>query len=170
MEKVLNLVLRPQETGMWCWAASGQMCMEFVGRRTIAQCLQANNRFGLIVCCTTPVPGVCVVGGWPEFSKYGFTFKRTSNRALTWAELVAEIDANRPIAFSWHWPGGGGHMMVAYGYSDETGVQMVYVADPWAPDVGNTRIITYSHFVSSPGHTHWDDFYEIVYPVRKVRP
>src|SRR5689334_22933545 len=44
----LAVPLRPQQTSMWCWAASGQMAMEFINSaRAPAQCVQANNRFGL---------------------------------------------------------------------------------------------------------------------------
>ena len=39
------VTLRPQETNMWCWAASGQMVMDFLGNN-VSQCVQANNRFG----------------------------------------------------------------------------------------------------------------------------
>lgn len=27
-----DVTLRPQETSMWCWAASGEMIMDFMGR------------------------------------------------------------------------------------------------------------------------------------------
>ena len=41
----LAVTLRPQETGMWCWAASGEMVMEYLGR-AVSQCTQANDEFG----------------------------------------------------------------------------------------------------------------------------
>jgi len=162
----LAVTLRPQETGMWCWAASGQMVMQYHGVN-VAQCTQANNRFGRSDCCNTPTPQACISGGWPEFDKYGFSFTRTSNTALTWDQLRAEIAdsescGNRPFAFTWHWPGGGGHMMVAIGYDTVDGVNYVEINDPWAPNVGDHRFITYDFYVESPGdHTHWDDFYEV---------
>src|SRR5207244_11161457 len=85
----LAVTLRPQQTNMWCWAASGQMVMEFLGV-TVQQCTGANNGFGRSGCCNTPTPGSCVNGGWPEFDKYGFTFVRPSNLALTWYQLRSE--------------------------------------------------------------------------------
>src|SRR5215208_2563397 len=39
------VTLRPQETSMWCWAASGEMAMDFLGT-DVSQCDQANKRFG----------------------------------------------------------------------------------------------------------------------------
>lgn len=162
----LAVTLRPQQTGMWCWAASGQMVMEFLGV-SVQQCTEANNEFGRTDCCNSPTPSGCVNGGWPEFDKYGFTFQRTSNLALTWDQVRTEVSdaaacSRRPFAFSWHWPGGGGHMMVAIGYQTVGGVNYVEINDPWAPNVGDHRFLTYDFYVASAGdHTHWDDFYQI---------
>jgi Papain-like cysteine protease AvrRpt2 len=165
--KLLAVTLRPQETSMWCWAASGQMVMEFLGHN-VAQGVEANNRFGRTDCTNSPVPSACVLGGWPEFNKYGFTSKHTSNTALTWDQLKSQIGcASKPVAFSWGWTGGGGHMMVAVGYKTQNGVDYVEVNDPWPPNVGtsgNASIKTYSDYVSLAGdHTHWDDYYDVTY-------
>jgi hypothetical protein len=167
----LPVTLHPQETSMWCWAASGQMIMHYLGNN-VAQCTQANNRFGRSDCpCSqcgsnpqTNPP--CVTGGWPEFDKYGFTFQRTSDTALTFEQLRKELSpksscGKRPVAFSWHWSGGGGHMMVADGYVTVEGTQWVSILDPWAPCAGDARLITYAAYVSGAGYTHWDDFHQI---------
>jgi hypothetical protein len=167
----LKVTLRPQKTNMWCWAASGQMVMEYLGK-AVQQCTEANNRFGRNDCCNTPTPAACVMGGWPEFNKYGFTFKTTTNAALPWPTLQAQLAQQssresvclgRPFAFSWHWVGGGGHMMVATGYTTDTaGKQYVFVNNPWPPNVGATQAILYSVYVTLPGdHTHWDDYYDV---------
>src|SRR6516165_10551884 len=39
----LPVLLRAQKTELWCWAASGQMIMEYLGR-SVDQCVQVNNR------------------------------------------------------------------------------------------------------------------------------
>ena len=155
------VILRSQETGMWCWAASGQMCMEFLGTN-VTQCDEANKRFGRNDCCNSPVPTGCVNGGWPEFDKYNFTFSTTSDAALSWDALQTQIYCrSKPIAFSWHWNGGGGHMMVVTGYAVINNVNYVSINDPWAPNVGNQRFITYDEYVSGSDHTHWNDYYNI---------
>ena len=166
----LPVTSHPQETSMWCWAASGQMVMHYLGNN-VPQCTQANNRFSRNDCpcsqCTSPVSNPpCVIGGWPEFDKYGFTFERTSDAALSWADLRKELSqqsycGKRPVAYSWHWSGGGGHMMVATGYVTVGGVDYVSIIDPWAPCSGDSRIMTYDAYVSGTGYTHWDDFYRI---------
>jgi hypothetical protein len=102
----LAVTLRPQQTSMWCWAASGQMVMEFVEpSQAPSQCEQANNRFGYSDCCSSPTPAHCVKGGWPEFGKYGFSYKTTSWSPLTPTQLRSELIGQRPVAFSWHWNG-----------------------------------------------------------------
>ncbi len=155
------VTLRPQETSMWCWAASGEMCMDFLGTN-VTQCDQANKQWGRTDCCNNPVPAACIDGGWPEFDKYNFTFTRTSNAALTWDQVKEEIYCRKkPFAFSWHWNDGGGHMMVVRGYVTLEGTNYVYVNDPWAPNEGEQRIDTYASYVSGSTYTHWDDFYGI---------
>lgn len=167
----LPVTLHAQETSMWCWAGSGQMVMHYLGNN-VAQCTQANNRFGRTDCpcgqCgSSPVANPpCVNGGWPEFDKYGFTFERTSDTALTFEQLRKELSpksscGKRPIAYSWHWSGGGGHMMVADGYVTIDGVDYVSILDPWAPCQGDARILTYAAYVSGGGYTHWDDFHHV---------
>lgn len=179
----LPVQMHSQETSNWCWAASGQMVMDYLNH-DVAQCTQANNRFGRTDCCNIdlcPTPteapqynaaGSCIncaCPGWPEFGKYDFTFERTSNAALSWDDLRKQVSNQRyckkkPFAFSWHWAGGGGHMMVVKGYLTLAGTNYVVILDPWAPCAGDERIITYADYVENPGSwTHWDDFYDITY-------
>ncbi len=159
----VNVPLRPQQTNMWCWAASGEMCMSFLGATVdISQCTQANNRFSLANCCNSPTPGPCVNGGWPEFEKYGFSAAVTSDAPLTWAAIKSQIDCyKKPVAFSWHWTGGGGHMMVITGYAVVNNVEMVFVNNPWSPNVGAQYATTYADYVSGSDHTYWNDYYNI---------
>jgi hypothetical protein len=157
------VTLRPQETGMWCWAASGEMVMEFLGH-DVHQCVEANNRFGRTDCCNTPAPNDCVNGGWPEFDKYGFAADITSDAALSWAQVQSQIYCRKePFAFSWHWNGGGGHMMVATGYVTIDGTNYVSVNNPWPPNQGAQEVDTYDVYVSGSDHTHWNDYYNVRY-------
>lgn len=155
---VLDVTLFGQEMDQWCWAASGQMVMKYFSKN-VDQCDQACKEFGTNTCCNSP--DSCNSGGWPEFDKYGFSFKRTSDKAIGWDELVTEINKRRPVAFSWHWEGGGGHMMVAYGYEIVNNVRYIYVYDPWPVKQGVSRIITYEEYVEGDDHSHWDDFYVV---------
>jgi hypothetical protein len=158
----------PQQASNWCWAASGQMTMRFLGH-DVAQCTEANNEFTMTSCCQSNSGG-CNNGGWPEYGKYAFTADRTSDKELTWAQVQGQVYCSRkPFAFSWHWPGGGGHMMVLKGYMTVGGTQYVDVNDPEPftdlthPSGGTETIMTYANYVSATDHTHWDDFYNLTF-------
>jgi Papain-like cysteine protease AvrRpt2 len=166
----LAVGLNPQQTSMWCWAASGQMVMAYLGV-TVTQCTEANDRFGRSDCCNSPMPSACIIGGWSEFEKHGIIYALTNNAALSWADLRSQIAAHsllnpcwgQPFAFSWHWVGGGGHMMVARGYKTVATTNYVQINDPWSPNVGNVRYVTYDAYVAVAGdHTHWNDYYHFV--------
>jgi hypothetical protein len=153
--------LYPQQTNQWCWAASGEMVMKYLGGM-VSQCEQANQRFGRTDCCNSPTPAACINGGWPEFAKYGFTYN--TGGALSWTDLKAQIDVRRtPFAFSWGWDGGGGHMMVVTGYKVINGQNWVSINDPWAPNEGSQRDILYTDYVDGTGYSHWTDYYNVAW-------
>jgi len=175
--KQTHSVLHWQETSQWCWAASGQMVMEEAGNRTVPQCYEANQKFGRTDCCSCPTPAACVQPGWPEWNTWGFNYK--SANPMPWSEIVAQIDAEKPFAFAWGWNGGGGHMMVAYGYASLIfwlGTQSVYVDNPWPPQGrcgpggnasgvfgGDWEHISYAEFIGGPGYDHvfWGADYDV---------
>jgi len=145
---------------MWCWAASGQMVMEHYSVLK-TQCDQACDMFPPQDCCGNPTPEPCVKGGWPDFSRYGFKISRTHDQPLTWDDLKKELTAGRPVACSWHWLGGGGHMMVVSGFAELGGKRYVSILDPWPPELGDERDITYEEYERGSDHYHWDDFYGV---------
>jgi len=147
---------------MWCWAASAQMIMKSFNV-DITQCRQATDRFAPTPCCDSPTPDDCIKGNWPDFPKYGFTVKHTTNAALSWDELRRQIGCRKvPIAFTWRWVGGGGHMMVASGYAVRNGVKWVTVQDPAPVDMGGDLVeVPYDVYVAGEDHTHWDDYYDV---------
>lgn len=157
----LNVTMRPQETQMWCWAASAQMVMEFLGK-TVRQCDQANRRLGISSCCQNPYTNACVQGGWPEFHKYGFAFKKTSSAPLSWSQLQSELSTEKkPFDITWAWNDGGGHMMVANGYDTINNGRWVHILDPWPPLFGDSRTISYEEYVEGAKYSHWDDYYAV---------
>jgi hypothetical protein len=151
--------LMGQQTNMWCWATTLQMSVALTGT-AVTQCSQANARFGRADCCNSPTPAACVEGGWPDYNRVNYNSATTAwGVALTFAQIKAEIKANRPVNFSWGWTGGGGHIMVAKGINDDNGQQFVLVNDPWPPAQGESRWITYAAYVSAAGqYSHWQDY------------
>lgn len=160
--KVLSVPLFPQQTNVWCWAASGQMIMSYLGATAVTQCVQANVELGRTDCCSSPTPSACVKGGYTQFDRFNFNVSYYAGGALPFASLTSEINANRPVEFAWSWTGGGGHVMVATGtLVDRAGQQWVYRNNPWPPNVGAQDILSYSAYVSDTGYTHQQDAYNI---------
>jgi len=171
---MLPVECRAQETDMWCWAACGEMIMEYKGR-DVTQCDEAQKSSGRDDCpcdqCGTGRindPMCANQGGWPQFGKYGFSWERTSLRPLSWDELTKELSPRRrcgasPVAFTHGHPGGAGHMYVAFGYHKQGGKRYVDVWDP-APECdarpeAHYKLMTYEEYVN--GDDHWNDFYQI---------
>lgn len=153
-----------QQTGMWCWATTLQMSVSHTGT-AVTQCSQANARFGRADCCNNPTPASCVQGGWPDYARVNYNSAESVwGVPLTFAQIKAEIKANRPVNFSWGWAGGGGHIMVAKGINDDNGSQWVLINDPWPPNAGTSRWLTYTDYVSAANqYSHWRD-YSAIYP------
>lgn len=158
---------------MWCWAASAQMIVTYLGT-PVTQCKQASDLLGRVCpCnfCSTFADHLCDQTGWPNFDALGYTALRKSGVALTWDELRRQLCTGpgckqTPVAFSWLYDGYSGHMMVAKGYSETpNGTRFVEVLDPMAEDgpcIGEEKLIFYDAYVAVPGrHMHWDDFYDI---------
>jgi len=112
--RILPVTLEWQKTSEWCWAASGQMIMNFLGPTYVPQSYEANEAFSRTDCTSCPTPDACVSPGWPQFSTWGFNSNTTSwSTALTWNQVLGQINAGKPFMFSWEWNGGGAHAMVA---------------------------------------------------------
>ncbi|WP_028316642.1 papain-like cysteine protease family protein [Desulfatibacillum aliphaticivorans] len=161
--KRLEVELIPQETEQWCWAASAEMIMKYLGR-DVPQCEQANTEFKRNDCCGDPVPKECVKPGSPQFAHWDFLYRFIDPPdVLSFHDLKHEFCSNRPVQFVWKWTGGkkGAHEMVATGYSDYD--QMIHINNPWPVDSGEVAWITYSEYVSGKDHTHGRDYYDIHY-------
>lgn len=157
----LQVPLIARETDLWCWSASAQMCMNYLGDST-SQCTQANDVLSRNDCCSDPKPSACATNYWPHFEQYGFSFKRTTSKALSWQEIKGEIAHQRPIAFSWKYKSnGGGHMMVITGYAETFLKRELLINDPAPTGQGSRYTITYRKYVSGKDYRHWDDFYEL---------
>lgn len=144
-----------QETNQWCWAACGRMIMQFLGN-DVSQCSQADHFLNLTNSCNSPVPQESIKPGWPQFGDYGFNADHTAwGTPLTWEEIVTEINANRPIAWTKAWVGGGGHMLVGWGYQETDSSKMVKTIDPWT---GALVDYTYEAYVGQANtYTHGSD-------------
>lgn len=168
MDSILAVTLRPQQASNWCWAASGEMVMEYLGK-PITQCVQANDRFNRSDCCSHPTSTACNRPNWPYWQKYGFTFHQTTDTPLTWDVITRQLAPRdeagnckfTPFAFSWYWEDGGGHMMVASGYRVIGNVRWLQIDNPFPVNKGDYRRMSYDEYISGDDHTHWNDYYDV---------
>jgi hypothetical protein len=156
-ERTLGLRYSPQADSQWCWAASGQMIMEFLGEQAdqACQCRQAQAVLGVTGCCAAArscllaadVPARCDAPRWPAFVEkpdvYGFDYRTTCDalpgrqddegcaaRPIGWRELSVEICAGRPVIASFRSPGSAvGHTLVVKGFSTHPD-RRVLLVDP----------------------------------------
>jgi hypothetical protein len=162
-------VLRAQETELWCWAATGQMTMEFLGK-PISQGEQADAVFGRHDCCQQPHPRPCVRGGSVVLSPFGFTFDQSSTPPSE-GELVRQLyTLRKPVPFAWQFPGGGGHASLVVGYARRPdGTFLVECLDPWPPPgkdrrswAGGQRVfMPYARWAHDYDHTFGGAMYNV---------
>ena len=162
----LSVPLYAQELDCWCWAASGRMCMKFLGK-DVSQCSQASHYLSRTDCCNAqrcPNPNnghPCNQGGRCEYSYWGFNSTMTYG-ALSWDALVNQIkNLKKPVDYQWYWTGGGAHIMVARGVQSDGSYNYVQINDPWAPCQGYTSWVNYTYWVSGGDHTSGWDIYNI---------
>lgn len=181
--KALPVIMCPQEKSLWCWAACGQMVMEYLRpeirqKKSALQCQQATNRGCGHDCCDHPNAPRCNETDWPDFRWYGFSCRTTISRPLLFRQIMEEIDQNRPICFtqkrlSQTMP--TMHMVVVKGYSivadkegKEPDEEWILIHDPAPIGKGTPNLwIRYEDYCEQqdgdPAYAHGDDFYEIRY-------
>ncbi|MBV9123045.1 MAG: C39 family peptidase [Planctomycetes bacterium] len=180
-EQVLPSPFHPQEHDNWCWAASGQMVMEYLGdpSKDYTQCAQVDKKLNKQGACSPPTGDpfqqwrqIYDVTGWPQFDQFGFTAKSTESRPdkfLSWQEIKQQIQSKRPFCFTIEWLQLGGHMVVVRGYRVSGGDREVLIYDPYPPKIGRDDIhIPYEIFCDNPEglsgyapYHHWRDYYDI---------
>jgi len=88
--------------------------------------------------CETNIQG-CNYRGTPGL--LGLSYQMSSGTGLSWTVAKQQIDGGHPFLFVWDYPSSGdpskpsgNHQLVAIGYSDDSGQQLV-IWDPWpVPD------------------------------------
>jgi hypothetical protein len=181
--------LMPQQTDVWCWAASGEMAMDYFGVN-IQQCAEATYQFGQkagVNCCNNPTPGACVSGGQVEISHYGFTYQQLGgSSALSPSQIENQISSRHepwifnPYCANQSQCGQWGHVLTGVGYwapfqniiPGLTDLFFLFVNDPWPPNVGSFYLEFYPAYASGcwwgngscNGYAEGWDIYDIVPP------
>ena len=126
----LSLDMEPSGQTEWCWAAvSASVSHYYSAASTWTQCAIVNDELQQKACCTEGSSGAC---NQPYVLDKALGLVQHLLRdfagPLTFAQIVAEIDAGHPVGLCIDWKGGGGHFVTIAGY-DRNG-ELVQVKDP----------------------------------------
>jgi hypothetical protein len=165
----LPVQLHAQETEVWCWAATGQMTMEFLGT-SVSQSEQANRAFRRDDCGQVPTPRPCIRGGEILLRPYGFSYDLSTTPLNEGAIAYQLYGLRKPIPFAWRFPGGGGHASLVVGYARQAdGTFLVECLDPYPPPGknpgswggGHRVFMPYSRWVGDYDHTFGHAFFNV---------
>jgi hypothetical protein len=152
-KKSLGFTVQHQRQTQWCWAAVTSSVATYYKSPSWTQCRLANLQLGQSSCCAGGSTAECnrpwfldkaldQVGNLSEFT----------TAPLTLPQIVAELDAGRPIGVRIGWGGGGGHFVAIGGYSQD----VVDVHDPW---FGNSSIDYLAFRSRYQGNGRWTHSY-----------
>ncbi|MFC4052958.1 papain-like cysteine protease family protein [Actinomadura syzygii] len=141
----LGITMQAQERTNWCWAASGNTVAAYMGR-SYSQNQFCNLAFNRAMNSSCPNEQATLANDQNAFRQIGINPGSYVYTYLTYAAIVREVDARRPIIARIQWTSGGGHMQVLYGY--DTGSSMVYWGDPW-PSNYRYNWASYNYYVSN---------------------
>jgi hypothetical protein len=133
----LRLTVEPSAQTEWCWAAVSASVARFYSPASPwTQCAIVNQELGQSVCCSEGSSSAC---NQPHVLVAALGLVQHHRRdfagPLAFADIVAEIEAGRPVGVCIDWKGGGGHFVTVAGY-DRNG-EMIQVKDPL---FGNSQV------------------------------
>lgn len=161
--KYLNVALVTQEHSNWCWDASSVDVLRWYGT-TQSQCGIANWAEGRSDTCgntnfnwsssaNSPNALYGQAGSVQSILQHWGVGNNAYTSAVSWSSVVSDVNANRPFVMRFGWYGGGGHILVGYGYDDRSGTQTIGYMNPW-PGEGYTWS-TYSWTAYAPYDHTW---------------
>jgi hypothetical protein len=138
VQLILPVIPHIQEGFYTCWSTSAEMIMHWVAGTDIHQCEQADHPppGHVSECCdasfTLIRPGPCDHPGLPSFGDWGIYSQVRDRMPLSWEDIVQEINAGRPIAFSMMNDAETfSHMMVIIGYQERGSTQTLWCLVPY---------------------------------------
>lgn len=136
----LSVPLKVQEHSQWCWAGASQMILSYKGK-SVTQCAEANYALGINYACGNSSFNWNNYANQPNstnaissiLNHWGVGASVTGVLSQSWSNYY--INGNHPYAILWQWTGGGGHFVVARGYSGS----YLFINDPWPGNGSYTR-------------------------------
>ena len=148
----LAVPLVKQTQNQWCWAACTAMIARFLGLPEPKQCELANFLFSRTNCCQAPASSPCnrpaqyvdIISVYNHIGIAGIG----PDYPLLPNTVVAELNAGRPFEVALNWAGGGGHVAIVYGYTNQG---LVLIQDPHF----GTLSMVYNALAAAYGHGWW---------------
>lgn len=115
----IGLNMQPQLQSNWCWSATTvSVALYYSASASWTQCSLANAELGQSTCCTNGSSAACN-RPWTldtALNRVG-RLNRWSSGTQPFTTIRSEVQAKRAFACRIGWNGGGGHFVVASGYS-----------------------------------------------------
>ena len=127
----IEFTMEQQTESNWCWAATAASVSAYYLPTTgWGQCGVASEVLGT-QCCQYPVPAPCNV---PSYLSSALTV--TDNfvaeiGVASISQIIAELEAKRPVGARVGWEGGGGHFCVIAAYSYVMRMEYFGIRDPY---------------------------------------
>jgi hypothetical protein len=134
--KNLPFAMETQKREEWCWAAVSVSVARFYDNATEwRQCSLVSEELGVATCCENVAPQEC---NQPWYLENGLDrvghFSQKIDASVSFADLMQEIDQERPVGCWVRWPDGTGHFVVVNGYAQDFSVaptaEYVSIRDP----------------------------------------
>lgn len=128
----IDFDMQHQQQTQWCWAATSvSVARYYRSWSTWTQCRMVNAEKGQTTCCVDGSSDACnqphVLNAPLDRAE---VLDHMVGGTVSYADVQAEINAGRPVAWRIGWSGGGGHFAVIEGHR-VLGGQWVAVDDPW---------------------------------------
>lgn len=136
----LDVPLLGQFGDEWCWAACTQMILRFYLDDTTRQCQLAGRLFSPADCCGPPLgcDRPCNASKILKVLQDAQLHSHALNRRATFAELVDEYNADRPVLVGIEREDGTAHLVVVTWAGDWLGREWVLLNDPLELRVGSS--------------------------------
>jgi len=126
--------MQDQQQSHWCWAAvTASVDSFYSGAAARTQCLVAGAVLGA-GCCGANGPLCNQAANLGNALSVIGRFRQRIVGRLSFDQLKAQIDGQRPVGIRIQWRGAGGHYLLVTGYEAASSAQLVEVSDPALPD------------------------------------
>jgi len=147
--------MQQQLQSNWCWAACSTSVDHFYNpSSTVTQCQVANNQTNRTDCCTNGSGSGCNIYGYLDRAlTFVNRLDHMTGSTTAYNDLVAQINAWRPLGIRVAWSGGGAHFIVASGYEQGS---LVVIDDP----IYGTSVVAYNTLKGTyQGSGNWTHSY-----------